>query len=100
MRVVEKQKKQKHLFLRLAVVAFAAYVVIALVDQQMQISAKKQQLASLDSQIRIQEIKNEDKRRVVESSDEDNQEYIERVAREDLDYAYAGERVFKIIAGN
>ena len=96
----KKQGKARKIILRLAVLAFVAYVVVALVDQQMQISAKKQELEKLNEQIRIQEIENEDKRSIVESDDADNEEYIARVAREDLDFARPGERVFINIAGN
>lgn len=101
MKVMKRTKPKKQILLRLAILAFAAYVVVALVDQQMQIRAKKQELESLQTQINIQEMKNEDIKRVIESGDEQNEEYIERAARGDnLNLAYPGERVFINIAGN
>lgn len=102
MKVVKQKRKgkAKSILLRLAVLAFVAYIVVVLVDQQVQISAKKEELEQLNEQIRIQEIENEDKRSIVESDDAENEEYIARVAREDLDFARPGERVFINIAGN
>ncbi len=100
MRVVKSRKKGKNIFLKLAVLAFCAYVIVTLVNQQVQISQKREVLDSLNQQISMQNIKNEQMKRVVESSEEENQTYIERVARESLDFAKQGERVFINIAGN
>lgn len=100
MRVVKSRKKGKNIFLKLAVLAFCAYVIVTLVNQQVQISQKREALNSLNQQISMQSIKNEQMKRVVESSEEENQTYIERVARESLDFAKQGERVFINIAGN
>ncbi len=95
-----KRKKHRHLFLRLAVLAFIAYVVVALVDQQIQINAKTRELESLQQQIKVQAITNEDMQRIVEAGEGENSEYIERVARESLDLSHPGERVFINMAGN
>ena len=100
MRVVKSRKKGKNIFFKLAVLAFCAYVIVTLVNQQVQISQKREALDSLNQQISMQNIKNEQMKRVVESSEEENQTYIERVARESLDFAKQGERVFINIAGN
>ena len=45
-------------------------------------------------------IKNEDMKHALNADEEETKEYIERVAREDLDYAKPGERVFVNIAGD
>ena len=89
MKVIKRKKQRGSLLLKLAIFAFAAYIVFALVNQQVQINEKSQELADLQEQVETQKIKNEE-----------TKEYIERVAREDLDYAKPGERVFVNIAGD
>lgn len=101
MRVIKRKKLKKHIFFRLAVLAFVAYVVVVLVNQQVQIRAKQQELEALTQQIDIMEIKNTDIKRVLDSDDEEVKDYIERAARDgNLNLTYPGERVFINIAGN
>lgn len=80
-------------------VVFAFYVVITLVHQQVEINEKKEQLDGLNDEIIIQEVKNDEMKKVNEYDDSENAEYIERVAREEFDYSKQGERVFINIAG-
>lgn len=80
-------------------VVFALYVVITLVNQQVQIAEKKAQLKELNDEIIIQEVKNDEMKQVNEFDDSENDEYIERVAREEFDYSKQGERVFINVAG-
>ena len=100
MRVLKAKKEKKSFLLRFAILVFAVYAAVALVNQQMQISEKKRQLADLKQQIKIQDIKNEDLKHSLSSGSGVSDEYIERVVREGLDYAKPGERVFVNIAGN
>ena len=100
MRVLKAKKEKKSFLLRFAILVFAVYAAVALVNQQMQISEKRRQLAQLKQEIRIQEIKNDDLKHALNSGENASPDYIERVAREGLDYAKPGERVFVNIAGN
>lgn len=75
------------------------YAVITLVNQFVDISDKKQQLEALREQIVVQEIKNDQISEVKNYSDNELAQYIEQIAREDLDYIREGERVFVNIAG-
>ena len=100
MKVIKRKKQRGSLLLKLAIFAFAAYIVFALVNQQVQINEKSQELADLQEQVETQKIKNEDMKHALNADEEETQEYIERVAREDLDYAKPGERVFVNIAGD
>jgi cell division protein DivIC len=95
----EKPKPKKSILLRLAIFAFAAYTVVALVNQQVQIADKRKQLDSVKQQIRIQEIKNDDIKNALSTGEGKNSDYIERAAREGLNFAKPGERVFVNIAG-
>lgn len=100
MKVLKTQKQKGSFVLRFAIFIFAVYITVALVNQQMQIGEKKRQLTELKQQIRVQEIKNDDLKHSLSSGSNVDDEYIERVVREGLDYAKPGERVFVNIAGN
>ena len=100
MKVIKRKKQRGSLLLKLAIFAFAAYIVFALVNQQVQINEKSQELADLQEQVETQKIKNEDMKHALNADEEETKEYIERGAREDLDYAKPGERVFVNIAGD
>ena len=100
MKVIKRKKQRGSLLLKLAIFAFAAYIVFALVNQQVQINEKSQELADLQEQVETQKIKNEDMKHALNADEEETKEYIEREAREDLDYAKPGERVFVNIAGD
>lgn len=81
-------------------IVFAFYAVITLVNQQIEISEKREQLSALNEEIVIQEVKNDELKQVYELEDAENDAYIERVAREEFDYSKQGERVFINIAGD
>ncbi len=101
------KKKRKKKFLtkgNLAVISvilavFTLYAVITLVDQQMKIAEKKEELGKIQDEIFLQEVKNDELNDIYNLDDEENNAYIERVAREEFDYSKKGERVFINIAG-
>lgn len=96
MKLIKGEKPRRSILLRVAIFAFAVYALMLLVQQQAKISAKKQELASVNQQIRIQEIKNDDLKNALGSGQSD---YIEKAAREGLGFSKPGERVFVNIAG-
>jgi len=100
MRVLENQKPKKSFLLRLAVFAFAAYMLVSLVNQQIEVQKERRELETVKQQIQIQEIQNEDLKHAFSSGANNKSDYIERKAREELDYAKPGERVFVNIAGH
>ena len=65
----------------------------------MQIHDKQNTLDALQSQLKTQQIKNEELKNSLEK-DEDLADYAEKVARRDLDYAKPGERVFVDVGGS
>ena len=99
MRVLEKKKIKGSLPLRIAVLCLVVYAAVSLVNQQIQINQKKEELANLKSQLQVQEVENEELRDSIDATEQDGSEYVERVAREELDYAKTGERVFIISSG-
>jgi len=92
-------KKMISFIISIAVITFAFYAVVTLVNQQLKIAEKKEELAGLKNEIMIQEVKNDDLNNVYNLEDSDNDAYIERVAREEFDYSKQGERVFINVAG-
>ena len=100
----KKKSSDKKRFISVALtivlVVFAFYAVFTLVNQQVEISEKREQLSALNDDIVIQEVKNDDLKQVYELEDAENDAYIERVAREEFDYSKQGERVFINIAGD
>ncbi len=96
MKLIKGKKPPKSILLRVAIFAFAVYALMLLVQQQAQISAKKQALSSVRQQIKIQEINNDDLKNALGSG---QSAYIEKAAREGLDFSKPGERVFVNIAG-
>ena len=100
MKVIKGRKPNKSFLLRVAIFVFAAYTLIILVNQQVQIQEKRKQLADANQQIQIQEIENGDLKQALSADAGDNSDYIEQEAREGLNYAKPGERVFINIAGN
>ena len=99
MKVIKGKKHRKSVLLKIAIFAFTVYAIVLLVNQQVSIAQKKQQLAAVKRQIQIQEIQNDDLHNAVTTGKDGNSEYMERAAREGLDYAKPGERIFVNIAG-
>ncbi|WP_242969338.1 FtsB family cell division protein [Anaeromassilibacillus sp. An200] len=88
------------MLLKIAICAFAVYMIAALINQQVQISEKSKELSEMQQQLEEQNIRNEELRRALSDGSEQNSEYLERYAREELGYAKPDERVFVNIAGN
>lgn len=94
-----EKKRLLKVFLSIGLIVFAFYAVFTLVNQQVEISDKREQLEQLQEDIVVQEIRNDELKQVYELDDDENNAYIERVAREEFDYSKQGERVFINIAG-
>ncbi len=89
---MKKPKKKTPLILKILAGAFAIYAVVTLVNLQIHINDKKEEIAGLDEEISEKSTINEELRDFLESGASD--EYIADVAREKLGYVSPGERVF------
>ncbi len=101
-REVESEKKpdkKRKIIFGICFGVFALYAGVTLISQQLQISQKQAELSQLEDNILIQEVKNSEVADVYNSSDEENEEYIKRIARQELGYAEPDERIFINIAG-
>ena len=97
----EKKKINKiGLTIKLALVVFAVYAVVTLLNQHIEILEKQQTLSDLETDIMVQEIKIEEIQNVKNYSDEENAEYMEQIASTELDYVKNGERVFVNVTGS
>ena len=84
--------------LKFAVLCFAVFILVSLVGQQFQIMEKRQELEDLQQQLSTQNARNEEIQNSLENSG-GMDEYAERKARSELEYAKPGERVFIDVGG-
>lgn len=80
-------------------VILVGYAVVSLISQNININKKTAELQEINDQIIIEEVKNEEINDILNSNKSENAAYIEKTAREDLDYAYKDERIFINISG-
>ncbi len=100
MKLLKKKVKLLPLVFKLSVVAIIFYFVFMLFNQQLQINDKKRKLEQLTEKLQSQEMANSKLRDFEGADGETNKDYIERVARENLDLSKKGERVFINVSGN
>lgn len=92
------RKKKKGLFLRILTLCVLIYVAVSFVQLQVELSEKRGELALLEKQVEDQLLENQELRSLLDMRQDDA--YIERVARDRLDYAYPDEKVYIDISGN
>ena len=91
------KKRRKNLLLRLAVFSFVVYIAAMLINQQIQIGHKKAEIDTLNAQYQAQLSKNAEMQRELS---ENNDQYMESVARDTLGYAQPNERIYVNVPGN
>lgn len=99
MEPAKKPKKRRNIIIGACFGVFIVYAVVTLISQQVQINQKRTELSELEDKIVIQEVKNGEIEDVYNSDDRENEEYIKKIARDELGYAEPDERVFINIAG-
>ncbi len=97
-----RQRWSVLLYILTAVVT--VYVLFMIVDQQIKINNAKSELALLEEKVYTQEQTNAELKKVADAVKDNNETayegYVEKIAREDLDYVKNGEVVFVNIAGD
>ncbi|MBR6102016.1 MAG: septum formation initiator family protein [Ruminococcus sp.] len=96
--VKPSKKRLGHIIAFIAVFCLIVYSIFTIISQQAQIVQLKKQSSELSAQITEQEQKNDEFNRLLSTGDEN--EYMERVAVEQLGYAYPNERRFYIVEKN
>jgi len=95
---LKMEKYRGRFLLRFAVFCLAVFVVFTLVSRQLQIAEKRQELAVLQEQLERQDIQNQELADSLQDQ-EGLEEYAEKKARRDLDYAKPNERIFVDVGG-
>ncbi len=85
--------------LALVGLAFVVYALITLSGINSQIRERREQLNAIKDEITVQEIKNDAMSKTYNLTDSERSAYMERLARDELDYVKEGERVFVNVAG-
>lgn len=101
-KIVKRKKKynKSSILLKVAVFIFIVYIAFVLVEQQVMLKQKEQQLKDIQHKITLQQLKNEEMIKFLQATDEENEKYMIKKARESLDYAFQDEQVFVGISGN
>lgn len=89
------EKKHKRFLFVIGVFAVFAFAVVNLVSMQVQISQKNSEYQALKAS--LDDLKAENVQLERYSSDEYRMEYIEQIARDNLDYSYSDETVYYFI---
>ena len=88
----KKTKGRVSIVLVLALVALIGYFIINSIQLRMDIKDKTDEVSELSGQISAQDEKNKELENILNSENES--EYLQQYAREELDYVMPGERVY------
>lgn len=90
----KRLKKGRYILLYLAIIGFAFYAVITIVNQSVQISNKRAELKELKQQINVVEIQTQYLKKVQGYKGDELSAYMEKIAKDELGYISDGERIF------
>lgn len=96
--MAKKKTARKSLIFRVCIFAFVAYAAVLLIDMQIKLAQSKQQLNDLREKYEVRRIANKELELQLAQGEDD--ESIERIAREKLDYVAPDERVYIDISGS
>lgn len=88
----KKNKGRVSIVLVLALVALIGYFIINSIQLRMDIKDKTDEVSELSEQISAQDEENQELENILNSENES--EYLQQYAREELDYVMPGERVY------
>ena len=90
--MARKRKHRSSWLTRRAVLGFAVYVTVSLIGMQVEVTSKRRELLALQQNVEQQKLINAETERMLDG--ENDKEYIERIARDKLGYAYPDEKIF------
>lgn len=88
----KKRIRKYSFFLMIGLLVLVGYFVVSLINNNMEIKSKKKELAQLNAKYEAQLDENQEIQKVIDGGNQD--EYIEKVAREKLGYVKPGEKVY------
>lgn len=92
------EKKHKSIFLRLALLSISIYIVYILIGLQSDLINCRHILENKQKQIKTNQITNKELENLLKNGSE--KDFIERAARDKLDYIYSNEETYEDISGN
>lgn len=92
---LKSEKKRSPFILRLILFAIFVVVAVNLVSMQFEIAKKNSELNEINKNLESVLISNEQLNRYYE--EENRKEYIEQIARDQLDYSYPDETVYYFV---
>ena len=95
----KKKKRGRYVLLYLAIIGFAFYAVITIVNQNIQIADKRAELDEINKQINVVEIQTRYLDKVKGYTGDQLKEYIEKIAKNEMGYVSEGERIFYNVSG-
>lgn len=93
----EKKRSLKGFLFKAAVVFASVYLLFTFVSGQIQATARRRELDTLQTRVAQQAEENQELQRIMNENDQEA--YTERMAREKLQYARPEERVYVDITG-
>ena len=96
----KKKRKLRYVLLYIAVIGFVFYAVITIINQNVKIAEKRAELSELQQHINVVEIESNYLERVRNFKGAEKNEYMEKIAKEELGYVSDGERIFINVAGD
>ncbi len=95
--MIAVKKRRKSVILRLLLLAFSVYILISLINYQVQLTNHRRDLAEKQSTLEAKNLEVSELERLLESGTES--QLIERAARERLGYVYPDEQVYVDLSG-
>lgn len=91
----KSKKRNRPILLYITLAAVFVFVLVQVISMQVEISQARNELENVSNELNSLLVANEQLRRY--SSDENRMEYIEQIARDQLDYSYSDETVYYFI---
>ena len=95
--MIAVKKRRKSVILRLLLLAFSVYILISLINYQVQLTNHRRDLAEKQSTLEAKNLEVSELERLLESGTVS--QLIERAARERLGYVYPDEQVYVDLSG-
>ncbi len=99
MREIKTKKYKGSLILKFAILCFAAFLIVSLFMQRAQIGEKKAELEALQNNLKTQQTINAELQYTLEN-EVDIEDYAEKAARKDFNYAKPQEKIFVNVGGS
>ena len=90
-------KKRGNTLFRLLMMGFVCYTVFSMVGHQVEIAKRQREIKELEDKCIQQEMDNKEIERLL--AEGNSEDYIERVARDKLDFSYPNERILVDVSG-